>query len=185
MKIRRAAVSSAWALLSISRKVTARPRELRRDLVYSDSTAYIEGSLGIAPNQTFRTISGNPPSWNVLTRPSTAAELAQGYVFLGINSAAGTSSGLVILDNNGSLVYWGPEYSETMHFRPQTYRGQPVLTFYDGAFFSNGYGKFVRLFGRTRCGISRLARVLIPRTAGNGTNYIMDQTYTVMYNVTW
>lgn len=116
----------------------------KRDLVYNSSSLYSEGAFGLAPNQTFKTVAGNPPSWNFLRTPNSADQLQDGCIFLGINSAVGTSSGLVILDNNGDLIYWGPEFGQSMHFRPQSYQGQQVLTFYGGDFFSGGYGQFTR-----------------------------------------
>lgn len=46
----------------------------------------------------------------------------------------------VILDNNGSLIWAGPEYGASMDLRVQMYNDEPVLTFYQGSFFSVGMG---------------------------------------------
>ena len=110
-----------------------------RDIVYAAGNSSQYESLGQAPNQTFRSFSGRPPIPNIRTAPSDPSLLQDGYIFLGINNNIG-QSGPLIFDNSGSLVYFAPDYDRTMHFRPQVYQGRSVLTFFDGSFFSSGYG---------------------------------------------
>ncbi|MGG7380186.1 hypothetical protein ACQ7B2_16000, partial [Escherichia coli] len=57
-----------------------------------------------------------------------------GYVFIAPKRGSGID-GPVILDNDGHVV-WAEVPRKGMHvtdFRPQTYRGQPVLTYWEGA----------------------------------------------------
>jgi hypothetical protein len=133
-------------------------RHAPRDIVYGPSNSSEYAQLGQAPSQTFRSFNGKPPIPNIRTAPSDPSLLQDGYIFLGINNRLG-QSGPLIFDNTGSLIYFAPDYDRTMHFRPQVYQGKPVLTFFDGSFFSSGYG--------------------------NGTNLIMDDQYNIIGNISW
>jgi len=129
--------------------VDARPsgtQHVPRDLIYQNSSAYDNGAYGQGPNQTFHSApSLSAPAFNILTSPSSSDQLQDGYIFLGINSDFDAPlSGVAIYENDGTLVYYGQQFGRTMHFRPQILNGEAVLTFFDGDFFSSGYGELVR-----------------------------------------
>lgn len=163
-----------------------------RDTVYHSSSAYEDGEYGKGPNQTFHSAPDlHPPVLNIRTSPLSSDLLQEGYIFLGINSKLDDpQSGLAIYDNNGTLIYFAPQYGRTMHFRPQIFQGEAVLTFYDGDSFSAGYGE---LCSRTRrwCSDARhhhslsFCALLPSISTGKGANFLMDSTYTVIGNVTW
>jgi hypothetical protein len=67
---------------------------------------------------------------------------ATGDVFLAPKSVAG-QSGPMILDAHGGLVWFHPEPKGVIpnDFKVQTYRGQPMLTWWEGNTNSRGYGQ--------------------------------------------
>jgi Arylsulfotransferase (ASST) len=70
-----------------------------------------------------------PPVVTVLHR---AEGNAPGYVFIAPSSGAG-QRGTLILDNEGQVVWFRPTTPNTaMNFRPATYRGAPVLVWWEG-----------------------------------------------------
>jgi hypothetical protein len=70
--------------------------------------------------------------------PSKAAR--DGYWFLTAGTNAQAQNGLVILDAHGRPVWFKPMPKGwfAMDFRAQTYRGQPVLTWWQGTIFGQG-----------------------------------------------
>ncbi len=80
------------------------------------------------------------PSWNppTVTVGTAASGTAPGLVFVAPNPAgqaasAPGQSGPTILDDNGQPVWFLPLQTElAQNFRVQTYRGKPVLTWYEG-----------------------------------------------------
>jgi len=72
-----------------------------------------------------------PPIVTVTTR---AAELPDGLLFLAPSSGPG-QRGAMIVDDRGELVWFRPSTpSTTMNFRPGVFRGEPVLTWWEGRF---------------------------------------------------
>src|SRR5215218_2004 len=79
--------------------------------------------------------------WAFRSRPDlapAAAEItgegsgaASGYGFLALKEGAG-EHGPLILDDRGQLV-WFENYTTARDFRMQEYRGEPVLTWWEGA----------------------------------------------------
>lgn len=93
-------------------------------------------SASAAPGSTFRTAAG----WNlpevVIDRPAegTAPGLIFAAPFATSGPAARGSSGPVILDENGSPVWFLPlDKVRAMNFKTQTYRGAPVITWYESS----------------------------------------------------
>lgn len=79
-----------------------------------------------------------PPVINIVT---DTGGTAPGYVFLSPRMENG-HSGSLIIDNTGEPVWFHkpePDLSESMDFRVSEYRGQPVLTWWEGA-KPTGYG---------------------------------------------
>ena len=67
---------------------------------------------------------------------------APGYVFLGAKKK-GKPGGPLIVDNNGEVVWFHPVHPrESADFRVQRYRGEPVLTWWDGMQPSIGFGSW-------------------------------------------
>ncbi|GAA6009171.1 hypothetical protein JCM10207_004294 [Rhodosporidiobolus poonsookiae] len=82
-----------------------------------------------------------PPEQNRLTYDASKA--SDNYTFLSYRSTAeGAQPAPLIMDNNGSLVWSGYDagYTNSMDLRVQQYKGEDVLTFFQGDFFSGGYG---------------------------------------------
>ncbi|GAA5890440.1 hypothetical protein JCM8208_004874 [Rhodotorula glutinis] len=95
----------------------------------------------VAPVQSFYSAPNlSPPEVNVLTHD--AARTSEGYTLLSYRGSAVEQAAPIILDNNGSLVWSGAEagYGDSMDLRHQTYKGEDVLTFFSGSFYSGGYG---------------------------------------------
>ena len=84
-----------------------------------------------------------PPVIDVTTPPE---ETAPGQVFLAPKIEGG-QSGAMILDERGELVWFATpaaDVNQCNDFRVQTYLGQPVLTWWEGASpVGHGYGHFV------------------------------------------
>lgn len=84
-----------------------------------------------------------PPVIDVTT---PAAGVAEGYIFVAPRVPGG-QSGPLVLDNAGEPVWFAPPEagpSEANDFHVQEYRGQPVLTWWEGAApVGYGFGHFV------------------------------------------
>ena len=100
-----------------------------------------------------------PPAVEVATQ---AHDTAPGYVFVAPKNDPG-QDGPMIVDNRGELVWFRPMRGEgvrAMDFKVQSYRGEPVLTYYQGVGTTYGRGEYVILDGSYR----EVTRV----RAGNG-----------------
>ncbi|MPZ62918.1 MAG: hypothetical protein GEU93_16830 [Propionibacteriales bacterium] len=80
-----------------------------------------------------------PPALSVET---ATADAASGYTFLAPWRGEG-QAGPIIVDGRGELVWFRPMEGErmAMDFRVQRYQGRPVLTWWEGLFDENGYGR--------------------------------------------
>jgi hypothetical protein len=131
------------------------------DEVYYSSSEWLGGSYGAAPVQTFMSSNLTPPAMNIEVTPSSASN----YTLLAYRGTATTQPAPLIMDSNGSLVWSGTSfssssskpprrsltfgestgstdgYTNTMNTLVQTYKGEPVLTFFTGDFYSGGYGQ--------------------------------------------
>jgi hypothetical protein len=89
---------------------------------------------------TLRTLPGlDPPR---LTVTHAAADVAPGLVFVA-EKKGGKKGGPVIADNRGRIVWYhqlAPPLEAT-DFRPQLYRGKPVLTWWEGRISKSGVGR--------------------------------------------
>ncbi|KAJ5267170.1 hypothetical protein N7478_009978 [Penicillium angulare] len=114
-------------------------------------------SLGAAaswPYSSYKSIDFQPPKLQINKTGSTEP----GFIFLGPRGAvqpAGQAA--LIYDNDGNLVYEGPE-EVTSNFMVQQLNGSDVITFWSGDMMSIGYGY--------------------------GTVHILDNTYKEIYTVT-
>ncbi|GAA5907935.1 hypothetical protein JCM6882_001532 [Rhodosporidiobolus microsporus] len=94
----------------------------------------------VAPTQTFYSSSLAPPEFNRITYDADKA--TDEYVLLSYRGTGVGQAAPLVMDNNGSLVWSGYEdgYTDSMDLRVQQYKGEDVLTFFQGDFFSGGYG---------------------------------------------
>ena len=86
----------------------------------------------------------HPPSIDIATR---AHNTAPGYIFVAPKKGAG-QNGPMILDNSGQPVWFHPLQKEedgiAMDFKVQRYKGEPVLTFWEGKVVGgHGLGEYV------------------------------------------
>ena len=115
--------------------------------------------------QTFRSRPDlSPPAIDVTAR---AHSQAPGYVFVAPKNGPGEESpaqdGAMILDEDGQLVWFRPsqrERRDVMNFEVQRYKGEPVLTWWEGVHTGYGQGEYVIADGSYR----EVTRV----RAGNG-----------------
>jgi hypothetical protein len=99
-----------------------------------------------APNRvtsggSLHTLDGlTPPK---LTVTHAAAGVAPGFVFVAEKGGKNKPSGPVIADNRGRIVWYHevPHGLEATDFRTQTYRGKPVLTWWQGTIDKAGVGR--------------------------------------------
>ncbi len=145
-------------------------------------TAWIalSGSLGCESSQRTRASASTAPpeqAWGFRSRPDLqppgirvtvpARGVAPGYVFCAPKNGPGEAGpgqdGCLILDNTGQPVWFRPvatEAMDVMDFKLQHYRGEPVLTWWEGEHTGYGQGEYVLMDGSYR----EVARV----RAGNG-----------------
>jgi hypothetical protein len=98
-----------------------------------------EENAPLEPPHEFRTLPGlRPPVIEVL---ANTGQVTPGYVFFAPRMEGG-QSGAMIINNDGEPIWFhkpGIDMSEAMDFKVQTYRGEPVLVWWQGA-KPTGYG---------------------------------------------
>ncbi|GAA5852879.1 hypothetical protein JCM8547_004717 [Rhodosporidiobolus lusitaniae] len=104
----------------------------------SNSSSWWSGPVG--PVQTFHSSSLEPPEFNRITYEEESVQ-GENYTLISYRGTGTGQPAPVVMDVNGSLVWSGAEdgYTNTMDLRVQTYKGEEVLTFFTGSFFSGGY----------------------------------------------
>ena len=82
----------------------------------------------------------HPP---ILRIDTPAKGTAPGYVMFAQKGGKDRPSGVVISDNHGRIVWFHevPKGLEATDFRAQTYRGKPVLTWWQGTISKAGIGR--------------------------------------------
>jgi len=90
----------------------------------------------------------SPPGVAVVT--PARGDVARGYVFVapktGPSYQGPVQNGPMIVDNDGQVVWFGPMRGgdvRAMDFKVQRYRGEPVLTWYEGVGTTYGRGEYV------------------------------------------
>ncbi len=78
-----------------------------------------------------------------LTHVAAAAKLQ--YLFLGLANSGPGQGGAMIMDTRGDLVWFSPDTANNskMDFQLQSYRGEPVLTWFQGKVVRGGHGEGV------------------------------------------
>jgi len=91
----------------------------------------------------------SPPGVGVIT---PARDTAPGYVFvapkMGPSQEGPSQNGPMIVDDRGRVVWFRPAQGDgvrAMDFKVQRYRGEPVLTWYEGVGTTYGRGEYVIL----------------------------------------
>jgi hypothetical protein len=99
----------------------------------------LAGAVPSAGEETFLTQpSFRVPTLDVLTRTGPSP----GLIFVATLNGPG-QRGPLILDDHGNVVWFKPLQTTAIDFRPQTYLGKPVLTWWEGAISQTGVGQGV------------------------------------------
>ncbi|MDQ6816993.1 MAG: arylsulfotransferase family protein [Actinomycetota bacterium] len=87
----------------------------------------------------------HPPAVKAYGGARAHAAVAEGYSFLGPASGGGAQAGALIVDAAGDPAWFHPVAAGkwVSNFRAQRYRGEPVLTWWEGTVIAPGYGKGV------------------------------------------
>jgi Arylsulfotransferase (ASST) len=106
-----------------------------------DWISTISSSAQSGTTQSFRSRPDfQPPTVGVNVRASEG--VAPGYVFVAAKKGAG-QDGLMIMDNQGRLVWFSKDRYAT-DFKVQTYKGEPVLSWWQGGIVAgHGEGEYV------------------------------------------
>jgi hypothetical protein len=158
-----AGTGAAWVALmsALGCEPTKRPRESGSPARQGQAQAAQSSERYVG---TFRSRPDlHPPIIDVVTQANEGT--APGYVFVAPKNGPGEYSpaqdGPLILDNSGEPVWFHPlqdEDEDTMDFKMQHYRGEPVLTWWEGTHTGYGRGEYViadssyREIGRVRAG---------------------------------
>jgi hypothetical protein len=103
-------------------------------------TGFGDDTADVDAVDNFRTTPAMAPPAVTLAQP-TSDEAGAGYLFLAPKQGAGRN-GPMITDDEGDLVWFHQLAPHTiaMDFRAQRYRGEPVLTWWEGRGIPEGYG---------------------------------------------
>jgi hypothetical protein len=115
-------------------------------------TGFGEDAADVDAVDNFKTTPAMAPPAVTMATP-TSEQAGSGYVFLAPKQGAGRN-GPMIMDSQGDLIWFRQlaPHAIAMDFRVQRYRGEPVLTWWEGRGIEGGYGrgKFVILDDRYR-----------------------------------
>jgi hypothetical protein len=109
-------------------------------------------ALAVLPDRTYGATGAQPlfhsrpdlrPPRLRVAAASTASAVAPGYWFLGPSVTRGAQAGALIADASGQPVWFSPAPRGQLisNFRVQSYRGQPVLTWWQGKVVPPGFGR--------------------------------------------
>ncbi|ROW07378.1 hypothetical protein VMCG_03789 [Cytospora schulzeri] len=131
-------VASAAVCLSFVGLVAA------TDSVSFDTTAY-EANSDLSPYQTFKSSPlVTPPE--LLIYVNKSSEITDGYVLMGVDGkpSSGRRPPLIYNmspgENLGTVVWAGTDYNETFDVEIQTYKNEPVISFWQGTML-DGFGR--------------------------------------------
>ncbi|RAR08643.1 family transcriptional regulator [Stemphylium lycopersici] len=127
--------------LGLLASLTSLPLIVAQDSVSYEYETYGADDESGTPFQTYMSNTNVMPPEMQINRNGTA--LQDGLVFLGINGLPSSGQNWPAIfefsgDRIGSLV-WTSNYTECFDFKVQTYKGEPVLTFWSGELL-NGFG---------------------------------------------
>ncbi|KAL1761866.1 ASST-domain-containing protein [Schizophyllum commune] len=109
---------------------------------YNGSSDYDSGALGPSPTQSFHGSDFEPVQLNfqLVANDSSRDRLSDGYLFIAPRGTDVKQAGALILDQNGSIVWDGSEYGETMLFITTKFHGEDHILMWQGEFRAAGYG---------------------------------------------
>ncbi|KAJ4488513.1 ASST-domain-containing protein [Lentinula aciculospora] len=130
----------------------------RSDSVFIASSDYTAGAYGSGPFQSFFSANSTPSVWNFahpLNR--TDVTISSGYLFTAPRGSDTVAPGPLIYDNDGSLVWDGTSFGETLIFQVETYLGEPHILTWAGNSLATGVGSgYVSLINNRYELVSRL-----------------------------
>lgn len=137
---------------STSRTVAAAVGILAASQVVSaiDSVSFDSGTYGSeeTPYQTYTSSPALTPP-ELLIYSNTSDAITDGYVFFGVDGTSDSGQmGPCIFDMSpgdrlGTLVWTSPDYNKTFDVSLQTYKGEPVITFWNGTLLDGfGHGSY-------------------------------------------
>src|SRR5437588_2358852 len=123
-----AAAAVGGGAFGLSRLIDDGPRRLRSVAVYSRGTA---AEFKSRPDL-------RPTTLKITGSPSGGA-----YYFLGPGAKSGAQPGPLIVDGHGEVVWFSPlpNYLWATDVKASSYRGEPVISWWQGTVFNPGYGK--------------------------------------------
>ena len=153
-----------------ARQVKTTRRGFLRTVAAGTAWIALSGTLGCEPSRRTRASAATAPqeqAWGFRSRPdlrppgirvtTPASGVAPGYVFCapknGPDEAGPGQDGCLILDNMGQPVWFRPvarEAMDVMDFKLQRYRGEDVLTWWEGEHTGYGQGEYVLMDGSYR-----------------------------------
>jgi hypothetical protein len=106
----------------------------------SHGTTKPSASAGASPTA-LHSLPGLEPPHLVVTHP--AVDVSPGYVFIAQKGGKAKKGGPVIADNRGRIIWYHQLAAplQATDFRVQTYRGKPVLTWWEGRISKAGIGR--------------------------------------------
>jgi hypothetical protein len=159
-------VGAAWITLTstLGCEPAGRTSKAKRSTNTSPEQAHHPQTAQPKELWTFRTRPEfKPPVIDVITQAHD--NTAPGYIFLasknGPDEQSPAQDGAMIVDNNGEIVWFKPlqrEDQDVMDFKVQRYRGEDVLTYWEGIHGGYGHGEYLildssyREVGRVRAG---------------------------------
>ncbi|KAK9416570.1 putative ASST-domain-containing protein [Seiridium unicorne] len=132
--------ATAIALLSLSQIVNA-----------IDSASFDSGTYGSDEETPYQTFTSSPQITppELLIYSNTSSAITDGYVFIGVDGTSDSGQmGPCIYDMSpgdrmGTLVWTGMDYNKTFDVSLQTYKGEPVMTFFNGTLLDGfGHGSY-------------------------------------------
>lgn len=122
-----------------------------------DADSYDRGQWGRTPEERFQTV--NTPAYRLLRREWDEEQChdPDSYFFIGIRGSRLSHKGPTIFDSDGHQVWYNGAFDRTYNFKPQMYKGQPYLTWWNGQdAMGHGFGRAYMV----SCGWSRVCDML-------------------------
>jgi hypothetical protein len=119
---------------------TARHRLSRRGFLGAAGGAALLGATGRLATPAGAATAGRkpPPPIEVLVPPTNTAP---GNILLTPTASQDYAGGLMVVDSLGKLVWFQRHADTATDLQMQWYKGQPVLTWFEGTFVPPGYGR--------------------------------------------
>ncbi|OCF44771.1 hypothetical protein I317_01461 [Kwoniella heveanensis CBS 569] len=153
--------TALWTTLALVVGPSLLSRSVSAAAYYNNSQEYQSGALGASPTQSFRSVNFSTVALNYNVLPSSFSSSNDSYLFLAPRGTDVSDPTALILTPDGEVVWFGAAeefgYAQSMAFQTGYYKGQQVITIWDGRFNAAGYG--------------------------NGFGIILDQSYSLIANL--